>query len=96
MITEEKIHGIHRIAATSTSPDNDKEQDAYRSETKGIYHMIFIIEKICEKCNTRSGGITAACGGTNSIKKSMDANTIYSCQSNHFNLISAIYKKLTK
>ena len=31
--------------ATSTSPDNDKEQDAYRSETKGIYHMIFIIEK---------------------------------------------------
>ena len=96
MIIEVNKNSRHRITATSTATGTAKYQDAYRSELTGLYHVIYIIDTICEKHNIRSGGITAVCDGFNGIKKSMDANTPYLCQSNHFDLISIIEKKLMK
>ena len=86
----------HRITATSTAPVTAKDQDLYRNEITGLYHVNIITEKIYEKNNIGSRKIKAACDGLNAIKKSMDANTTYLCQSNHFNLISAIDNKLMK
>ena len=57
--------------------------------------MIYTIETICEKLNIRSRGITAAYDGFNSIK-SMNTNTTYLCQSNHFDLILGIDNKQMK
>ena len=68
MTIEVKYHRIHRIVSTFTSPGTDKDQGAYMSYLTGIYHVIYIIEKICEKNYIRSEGITAACGGLNSIR----------------------------
>ena len=96
VIIEGNENARHRITSTSAVPGTDKYQDAYRSELTGLYNVIYIIETICEKHNIRSGGITAAYDGLNSIKKSTDVNPTYSCQSNHFNLISAIDNKLMK
>ena len=96
MITEGNKHGNHRITFTSITPGTAKDQDAYRSDLTIMYHVIYIIEKICEKHNIRIRGITAAYDELNTIKKAMDANTTYLCQSNHFNIILAIDKKLTE
>ena len=96
MIIEVNKNMVHIIIAISNAPVTAKYQDAYRSDLIGLYHVIYIIDTICEKHNIRSGGITAACKRLNAIKKAMDANTIYSCQSNHFGLISVIDNKLMK
>ena len=96
LIIEGNKNARHRITPTSTAPGTAKYQDAYSSELTGLYHMIYIIETICEKHNIRSGGITAACDGLNAIKKAMDADTKYLCQSNYFNLISTMDNKLMK
>ena len=95
MIRENK-NEIHRITATSTAPVTAKDQDLYRNEITGLYHVNIITEKIYEKNNIGSRKIKAACDGLNAIKKSMDANTTYLCQSKYLNLISDIYNKLMK
>ena len=76
MIIEGNENTRHIITATSTAPGTAKEQDAYRSELTGIYHVIYIIETICDKHNIRIGGITAACEGLNEIKKSMNVKSL--------------------
>ena len=76
MIIEGNENARHIITSTSTAPGTDKYQDAYRSDLTIIYHVIYIIEKICEKHNIRSGGITATCDRLNAIKKAMDVNTV--------------------
>ena len=67
MIIEGNEMARNRITATSTAPGTAKYQDAYSSELTGLYHVIYIIEKICEKHNIRSGRITVACNGLNEI-----------------------------
>ena len=67
MIIEVNKNSRHRIIATSTATGTAKYQDAYRSELTGLYHVIYIIDTICEKHNIRSGGIMAACDGLNTI-----------------------------
>ena len=96
VIIEGNENTRHRITAKSTTPGTAKDQDTYRSDITGLYHVIYIIETIYEKHNIRSGGFATACGGLNAIKKSMDVNTTYLCQSNHFDLISDIDKKIMK
>ena len=89
-------HGRHRITATSTDPGTAKDQGAYRIDITGPFHMNSIIKTICEKHNIKSGGIMDAYSGLNETKKSMEANTTYLCHPNHFDIVSAIDKKLTK
>ena len=96
MITEGNKHGNHRITFTSITPGTAKDQDAYRSDLTGIYNVTSIIETICEKHNIRSKVIKAACNGTNAIIRDVDTNTTYLCQTNNFELIFAIEKKLMK
>ena len=67
VIIEKNENARHRITATSTAPGTAKYQDAYRSEITRLYHVIYIIEKICEKHKIRSGRITVACNGLNEI-----------------------------
>ena len=80
MIIEVTYNGKQIILFNFAAPGTSKNQDAYMSELTGLYHMIYIIEKIREKHNISIRGITAACDRLNEIKKSMDANTTYSCQ----------------
>ena len=67
-ITEGNNNARHRIIATSNASGTAKDQDTYRSELTGIYHVIYTIETIYEKHNIRSGGITAAHDGINANK----------------------------
>ena len=96
VIPEVNNNARHRIKATSTAPGTSKYQDSHKSDLTGLYHMIYIIDTICEKHGIRSRGITAGYDQINTIKNSMDSHTTYSCQSNHFNLISSIDNKLIK
>ena len=68
MIIKGNKNGKHRIKATSTVPGTAKDQDTYRSELTGLYHVIYTIETIYEKHNIRIGGITAAHDGINANK----------------------------
>ena len=67
MIIEGNENARHIIISTSATQGTDKDQDIYRSELTGIYHVIYKIETIFEKHNIRSGGITAAYDGLNAI-----------------------------
>ena len=58
--------------------------------------MVTIIETICDKYNLRSGEIITACNRLSTMKKGMNTNNTYLCQSNHFEIISAIYNKIMK
>ena len=80
VITEGNENVRQRITSTSTTPGTAKDQDAYRRNLTVLYHVTSIIEKICEKHNTRSGGIMDAYYGINEIKKYTETNTTYSCQ----------------
>ena len=86
----------HRITATSTSPGEDNIQDAYRAELTGIYTIVTLVEGICEYHCINRGSITIACDGIEALKKAMDQDTYFSCQSNQYDLISAIDAKIQK
>ena len=90
LIVEGAEHKTHQIATSCTCPGLPKDQDAYRSELAGIFHVVSIVEEISQKFNILEGKITITCDGLNTIKKAMDIETRYPCLSNKFNLISAI------
>ena len=54
------------FTATSTTPGQTKDREAYRSETSGLLQAIIIVEKICKKQKILEGKIMAACDGLES------------------------------
>eukprot|EP00957_Ditylum_brightwellii_P044467 3373620-Ditylum_brightwellii.AAC.3 len=52
--------------------------------------IVAIIQNLCDQHNIQNSSITVACDGLEAIYKAMSDDTNYSCQSNQFNLISAI------
>ena len=57
-----------RIATAFTSPGQAKYQYEYRSDLKGIFHVLYIVEDISLKFNIIEGAITVACDCLNAIK----------------------------
>eukprot|EP00957_Ditylum_brightwellii_P166169 12650631-Ditylum_brightwellii.AAC.1 len=80
----------HSIIATATTPGPLAIQDAYQAELSGIFMIVIIVLNLCEQYNIQKGSITVACDGLDTICKAMADDTTFSCQSNQFNLISAI------
>ena len=60
LIIEGPEYSKHRIASTWTFPIHAKDQDAYRSELAGIFHVVSIVEQISIKFNILEGTTTIA------------------------------------
>ena len=58
--------------------------------------MVSMVEELCLKYNISKGAITVTQYDINTIKKSMESETIYSYLSNHFNSIPKIGHKILK
>ena len=65
------------ISATSNTPGNPEEQEAYWIELSGILHAIMIIDNICYKFNITEGEITATHDGIDAIIMEMDKDTYF-------------------
>ena len=69
LIIEGLDHATHQLSATCIIPGHPKDQDSYRSELAGIFHMVSIVEEISRKFIILEGAITIACDGPNEIKR---------------------------
>ena len=71
-----------------------KDQEVYKIQLVGIFHIILIVEDIWSSHNILEGSITITCDGINALEKAMKPNTQLSCLLNHFELISAVENKI--
>ena len=56
----------------------------------GLLHMVSITESLYNKHNIIYRAISTSCDGLEATKKAIDIDSDFSCQSNHFEIISSI------
>ena len=87
----ENTSGTQRIIGDCIIPGFPSDQSAYRSEIRGLYTLVLVVEMIKDMWNIKSGSIKIGCDGLNALQQGMGVDSVHiTSKQRQFDLLSGI------
>ena len=93
-VIEGPVYSVNRICGDCMVPGLAVDQNSYRAELAGLYAIVCVLEILCRTYGIKKGSIKIGCDGLSAIRKALDEESSFSCQSAQFDLLSAVEAKL--